>query len=101
MFKGRTLLCGRCRGRMHPVRLRVGRLRILLGGLLMACGFIMLAESPASPALAVPGTLMLALAWWVGIRREDIWCCDTCSHSVPRRGIPIDLEQRRGGEPAA
>ncbi len=101
MFRDEVLTCSHCQGEMHPVRLRVGRLRVLSGGLLMACGVLLLLQSPPQPILAMPAVLMLALSWWVGLRREGIWYCTSCSHTSPRSGLPIDIEQRRQAEPAA
>lgn len=87
--------CARCRGEMRPARLRVGGGRLLiLGVMLMALGMLLLFASPGRSILAVPGTLLMALAWWVASRREDAWYCERCQYATRDRDQSIEPRRR-------
>lgn len=87
--------CARCRSELRAARQRLGGLRMLmLALLLMLLGIWLLAISPNQPWLAVPGTVLLALAWWLGLRRVDAWVCDRCQYATRRRGQWADGEDR-------
>ena len=87
--------CARCRGAMRPARLRVGGGRLMmLGVMLMGLGMLLLFASPGRPVLAVPGVLLLALAWWVASRREDAWFCERCQYATRRRDQWVEPQRR-------
>lgn len=95
-MSGKTgIRCARCRGELRAARLRMGGLRMLMLALvLMMLGIWLLVISPNQPLLAVPGTLLLALAWWLGVRREDVWVCERCQYATRRRDQWIDRQER-------
>ena len=66
----------------------------MLASMLMLLGIWLLVMSPAQPMLAVPGVLLLTLAWWLGVRREDVWVCERCQYATRRRDQWIERQER-------
>ncbi len=93
MTDHQTLRCPHCQGAMRPAHRRAAGLPLLvLATLLLAAGIYLMMLSPPRPILAVPATLMMALACTLFMRRELLWVCHQCGAtstgqwSEPREG---------------
>ncbi len=79
MTDHQTLRCPRCQGAMRPAHRRAaGTPLLMVAALLLGAGVYLMMLSPPRPILAVPATLMLALACTLFMRRQLLWVCHQC-----------------------